>query len=159
MNAVCWRSVPITDRLTLRYRLVTKYLNVTGVMDTSADVLNPACPSRTVLRHLTDRWTPLIVVSLTGQPRRFGELREAVGGISAKVLTETLRSMERDGLVSRRATPVIPPRVDYELTDLGRSLVDIYAELRRWAESHAATVLAHRDAYDEAREAGVPAST
>lgn len=109
------------------------------------DVMNPACPSRTVLRHLTDRWTPLVVGALQEGPVRFGELREAIGGVTAKVLTETLRSMERDGLVSRVAYEVMPPRVDYALTDLGRSLIEPLQVLRTWAQEHAADVLAARE--------------
>ena len=86
------------------------------------DILSPACPSRTVLRHVVDRWTPLVVTVLADGPSRFGELRARVGGVTPKVLTQTLRSMERDGLVTRTQLPGVPPRVDYELTDLGRSL-------------------------------------
>lgn len=112
------------------------------------DVMAPACPSRTVLRHLTDRWTPLIVANLEAGPLRFGQLREAVGGITAKVLTQTLRSMERDGLVMREATASIPPRVTYELTDLGHTLTDPILALRDWVNDHAGEVLAAREAYD-----------
>lgn len=112
------------------------------------DVMAPACPSRTVLRHLTDRWTPLIVANLEAGPLRFGQLREAVGGITAKVLTQTLRSMERDGLVMREAIASIPPRVTYELTDLGHTLTDPILALRDWVNDHAGEVLAAREAYD-----------
>ena len=115
------------------------------------DVLSPHCPSRTVLRHVVDRWTPLVVVVLNDGPRRFSELRREVGGVTPKVLTETLRSMERDGLVERTETPGVPPRVDYELTDLGRSLTGPLTALRDWAQHHAGVVLAHREEYDAAR--------
>lgn len=114
-------------------------------MDPRFDVMNPACPSRTVLRHLTDRWTPLVVGALEGGPRRFGELREAIGGVTAKVLTETLRSMQHDGLVTRTAHAVMPPRVDYGLTDLGLTLVEPIQALRTWAQDHAAEVLKARE--------------
>ncbi|MEJ4099554.1 helix-turn-helix domain-containing protein [Corynebacterium mastitidis] len=117
--------------------------------DPQPDILNKNCPSRTVLRHLTDRWTPMIVTVLSpGAPVRFKDIRGAVQGISPKVLTETLRSMERDGLVHRKVTASIPPRVDYCLTDLGSTIVAPLAALREWAESHADEVEAHRERYD-----------
>ena len=112
------------------------------------DVLSPSCPSRTVLRHVVDRWTPLVVAVLIGGTHRFGELRAAVGGITPKVLTETLRSMERDGLVVREQTPGVPPRVDYALTPLGATLAEPMAALRSWAQDHAEEVLANRARYD-----------
>ncbi|AKE41408.1 predicted transcriptional regulator [Corynebacterium kutscheri] len=114
-----------------------------------ADILNSSCPSRTVLRHLTDRWTPMIVTVLaTGEQVRFKTLKEKVQGISPKVLTETLRSMQRDGLLRREVTASIPPRVDYQLTDLGMSIVEPLSTLRCWAETHVDEVIAHREAYD-----------
>lgn len=117
------------------------------------DVLSPACPSRTVLRHVVDRWTPLVVAVLAQGPRRFSELRRAVGGVTPKVLTQTLRSMERDGLVLREVTAGVPPRVEYQLTGLGRSLAEPVAALRAWVESCAGQVLAAREAYDAAQVA------
>ena len=112
------------------------------------DILSPACPSRTVLRHVVDRWTPLVVTVLADGPSRFGELRSRVGGVTPKVLTQTLRSMERDGLVTRTQLPGVPPRVDYELTDLGRSLQAPIGALRTWIHTHSAQILAHRESYD-----------
>ena len=112
------------------------------------DILAPACPSRTVLRHVVDRWTPLVVAVLARGPHRFGELRAAVGGITPKVLTETLRSMERDGLVTRDQAPGVPPRVDYALTPLGTTLAEPMGALRAWAEGHAEEVLGNRARYD-----------
>ena len=112
------------------------------------DILSPACPSRTVLRHVVDRWTPLVVMVLADGPSRFGELRARVGGVTPKVLTQTLRSMERDGLVTRTQLPGVPPRVDYELTDLGRSLQSPIDALRTWIHTHSAQILAHRESYD-----------
>ncbi|WP_250707982.1 MULTISPECIES: helix-turn-helix domain-containing protein [unclassified Actinomyces] len=120
------------------------------------DLMSPACPSRTVLRHVADRWTPLVVVALTDGPLRFTDLRRRVGGVTAKVLTQTLRSMERDGLVLREETPGVPPRVDYRLTALGASLTEPVAALRHWAEAHAAEVLAHREHHDERHTAAGP---
>lgn len=120
---------------------------VSGVFP--ADILNQDCPSRGVLRHLTDRWTPMIVTVLAdGRRARFTELRRAIEGVSPKVLTETLRSMERDGLVGREVTPSIPPRVDYWLTELGASTVAPLAALREWAEQHVSVVEQNRERYD-----------
>jgi len=101
-----------------------------------------------VLRHVVDRWTPLVVTVLADGPSRFGELRARVGGVTPKVLTQTLRSMERDGLVTRTQLPGVPPRVDYELTDLGHSLQVPIDALRTWIHTHSAQILAHRESYD-----------
>ena len=114
------------------------------------DILSPTCPSRTVLRHVVDRWTPLVVAVLSEGPHRFGELRARVGGVTPNVLTETLRSMERDGLLTRTQAPGVPPRVDYALTDLGFTLTAPMDALRAWAQDHAAEVLASREGHDVA---------
>ncbi|ORC18902.1 MULTISPECIES: winged helix-turn-helix transcriptional regulator [Rothia] len=117
-----------------------------------ADVLSQHCPSRMVLRHLTDRWTPLIVAVLAdGEPVRFKDIKTRVEGISPKVLTETLRSMERDGLVERLVTASVPPRVDYKLTPLGATTVEPLTAVRIWAETHLAEVQANRQRYDSTR--------
>lgn len=112
------------------------------------DILSPACPSRTVLRHVVDRWTPLVVAVLSRGSHRFGELRTAIGGITPKVLTDTLRSMERDGLITRDQAPGVPPRVDYALTPLGSTLAEPMNALRIWAEGHAEEILDNRVRYD-----------
>ena len=119
--------------------------------DLPANILTGACPSRTVMRHLTDRWTPFIVAALSEQPvARFGELKAMIQGVSPKVLTQTLRSMERDGLVERRVTASIPPRVDYELTALGTTLIEPMTALRHWAQDNMQAVLEARERYDAA---------
>lgn len=116
-----------------------------------ANVLSINCPSRAVLRHLTDRWTPLIVTVLAaGEPVRFKDLKTQVEGISPKVLTETLRSMERDGLIERLVTASVPPRVDYRLTELGTSTVEPLTAVRLWAETHLAEIQANRERYNRA---------
>lgn len=113
------------------------------------DIAVQDCPSRSVLRHATDRWTPLIVPALAQGPLRFSVLKRAVAGVSSKVLTETLRSLERDGLVSRRVdAEQMPVRVDYELTELGRTLIFPLGALRTWAETYAADVLTARKNFD-----------
>ncbi|HIY94334.1 MAG TPA: helix-turn-helix transcriptional regulator [Candidatus Rothia avicola] len=117
-----------------------------------ANVLDQNCPSRTVLRHLTDRWTPLIVTVLAdGEPVRFKDLKNTIQGVSPKVLTETLRSMERDGLLTRHITASVPPRVDYQLTDLGLTTVEPLTAVRLWAEAHLEEVQANRERYDTAQ--------
>jgi DNA-binding HxlR family transcriptional regulator len=117
-----------------------------------ADVYSAPCPSRAALDRIADKWTALLVGSLTAGPRRFSELRGDVGGISEKMLTQTLRSMERDGLVTRRAFATVPPRVEYALTELGRTLEEPLAAVRSWAERHINEVEAARTAYDTERE-------
>jgi DNA-binding HxlR family transcriptional regulator len=112
------------------------------------NVLVSTCPSRTSLARIANKWTAMVVVVLGRGRLRFGDLRTAVEGISGKVLTETLRDLERDGLVERRVYAEMPPRVEYELTTLGRTLHAPLLALSRWAEEHIAEVLEARDAYD-----------
>lgn len=112
------------------------------------DVMVATCPSRTSLARIANKWTALLVIALDDGPLRFGELRQAVEGISAKVLAETLRDLERDGLVTRTAYDQMPPRVEYELTPLGRTLEQPLRALTSWAEQHIAEVELARDRYD-----------
>lgn len=113
-----------------------------------ADVYSAPCPSRAALDRIADKWTALLVGSLADGTKRFSELRVAVGGISEKMLTQTLRSLERDGLVTRRAYPTVPPRVEYSLTDLGRTLEEPLAAVRAWAEQYINDVEAARANHD-----------
>ncbi len=112
------------------------------------NVMVSSCPSRTSLARIANKWTAMIVIALSGGPLRFGQVREAVEGISGKVLAETLRELERDGLVTRTAFDEMPPRVEYELTALGQTLRDPLTALARWAESHVGEVLTARAGYD-----------
>ncbi|MWB98592.1 winged helix-turn-helix transcriptional regulator [Agromyces seonyuensis] len=105
---------------------------------------------RTVLARLGDKWSLLVVGLLGDGPARFTELQRRVDGISHRMLTQTLRSLERDGLVSRTVFPEIPPRVEYELTPLGGSLLVPALELVRWAAAHHPELTAARDEYDAA---------
>lgn len=107
-------------------------------------VYNSSCPSRTALNRIGDRWTPLVVGALAERPYRFGELRRRVDGVSQKMLTQTLRSLERDGLVSRTAFATVPVTVEYALTPLGETLIPVLAAVRDWAEEHVEEVLAAR---------------
>ena len=111
------------------------------------DVYSRDCPSRLVLDRVGDRWTALIVGVLEEGPRRFSEIRDAMG-ITGKVLTETLRALERDGLIWRSAYDESPPRVEYELTPLGLTLREPLAAIRDWSEAHLADILAAREAAD-----------
>ena len=108
------------------------------------NVYSPSCPSRVTLDRIGDRWTALIVGVLEDGPRRFTEIRDAIG-ITPKVLTQTLRALEGDGLVIRRAYPEIPPRVEYELTPLGLTLREPLGAIRAWAETHIHEIIAARE--------------
>jgi len=103
-----------------------------------------------VLSRIGDKWTVLIVRSLGDGPKRFNELKRLVGGISQRMLSLTLKNLERDGLVARTVTPSIPPRVDYELTDLGHSLQAPVDALGEWALKNMARIDAARDRFDQA---------
>ncbi|GAP46673.1 winged helix-turn-helix transcriptional regulator [Streptomyces azureus] len=112
------------------------------------DVMTATCPSRTSLARIANKWTAMVVIALSAGRMRFRDLRTAVDGISAKVLTETLRDLERDGIVTRHVFAEVPPRVEYELTALGRTLQAPLQALGHWAEAHIAEVLAARESYD-----------
>jgi DNA-binding HxlR family transcriptional regulator len=115
------------------------------------DVLTRTCPSRTSLAHIANKWTAMIVIVLGGGRQRFGDIRSAVDGISGKVLTETLRVLERDGMVERHVYAEMPPRVEYELTPLGHTLHEPLRALGIWAEKHIEEVLVARDKFDTRR--------
>lgn len=112
-----------------------------------ADVYSRDCPSRVVLDRIGDRWTALIVGVLEDGPRRFVEIRDAMG-ITSKVLTQTLRALEYDGLINRTAYDESPPRVEYQLTPLGLTLREPLAAIRDWAEAHLPEILAAREKAD-----------
>jgi DNA-binding HxlR family transcriptional regulator len=101
-----------------------------------------------VLSRVGDKWTVLVVSTLGDGPKRFNEMRKALGSISQRMLTLTLRALERDGLVTRTVFPTIPPRVDYELTKLGRSLLDPVSELGLWARRNRAAIQDARHRFD-----------
>ena len=113
-------------------------------MQLPADPYAADCPSRQVLDRIGDKWTVLVVIALTDGPRRYSELAARIERVSQKMLTQTLRGLERDGMVTRTVQASVPPRVDYELTPLGRSLLEPITALEQWA-------VAHMDAVTEAR--------
>jgi DNA-binding HxlR family transcriptional regulator len=112
------------------------------------NVFDSHCPTRQVLDRIADKWTVLIVQSLSGDTLRFAQLRRTVDGISQKVLTNTLRGLERDGIVSRRIYASVPPKVEYSLTNLGRSLCQLVGGVCQWAESNIERVDEARKEYD-----------
>jgi len=104
-------------------------------------ILPGACASRTVLDHVTSKWGVLVIIALSQGTRRWSELRRIVDGISEKMLASTLRTLEADGFIARESFPVIPPRVEYSLTDRGRSLADRLLPLMDWIADNADDIL------------------
>jgi len=111
-------------------------------------VLNQKCGSRQVLDLIADKWTAIAIYRLSQGTKRYSELQREIDGISQKMLTQTLRSMERNGIVERKIYPVIPPMVEYSLTTLGTTLVEPLCQLCQWAEIHLSQVEAAREQYD-----------
>ena len=114
------------------------------------DAFLAACPSRQLLDRISDKWVTLILAALAGGPLRYSDLGRVIAGISQKMLTQTLRALERDGLVARSVTLQVPVRVDYELTPLGAGLQVAVSAVKVWAEVHMAEIEAARSAYDAA---------
>ncbi|HEY1199337.1 MAG TPA: helix-turn-helix domain-containing protein [Niastella sp.] len=110
----------------------------------------PSCSIRHILDRFGDKWS-ILIISILGHigKQRFNELNQQIGDISQKMLTVTLRSLEADGLISRKLYPEIPPRVEYELTDLGRSLLPHIEQLALWAEQHMDCILKNREKYSQ----------
>ncbi|MDJ0346878.1 helix-turn-helix domain-containing protein [Streptomyces sp. H10-C2] len=117
------------------------------------DAYLAACPARRLLDRISDKWVSLLLTALADRPMRYGELARRIAGVSQKMLTQTLRALERDGLVTRTVTPTVPVRVDYELTPLGESLLPVMRAVKDWAEQHIESVDAARQTYDS-RTAG-----
>ncbi|MET7618692.1 helix-turn-helix domain-containing protein [Streptomyces sp. NPDC005408] len=115
------------------------------------DVFSKQCPSRGTLEHVTGRWGSLTIGALYEGTLRFNEVRRRVDGVSEKMLSQTLHALERDGLVHREAQPTNPPRVDYELTPLGRAVAERLLGLIGLVEGRMPEVLAARERYDEVR--------
>ena len=106
------------------------------------------CPVRDVLDHLGDKWSSLLMVALGTRPHRFGELKRAVPDISQRMLTQTLRDLQRDGLISRHVFPTQPPSVEYRLTPLGESMMPPLLGLMQWASTHHASIREARQTYE-----------
>jgi DNA-binding HxlR family transcriptional regulator len=116
---------------------------------TAIDLYDRNCPSRQVLDRIGDTWSVLIIATLADGPRRYSQLAARIDGISPKMLTQTLRGLERDGMISRTVFPEVPPRVEYDLTGLGRSLLGLVSGMSAWAEEHIDDVVGARVAYDD----------
>jgi DNA-binding HxlR family transcriptional regulator len=117
------------------------------------DPASPVCRTiSTLLARIGDKWTVLVVTTLGAGSRRFNELRREIPSVSQRMLTLTLRNLERDGMVSRTVTPTIPPRVDYALTDLGRSLLKPLNGLAQWALENCDTIHGAQARFDEGQE-------
>lgn len=112
-----------------------------------------ACPTRLMLNRIADKWTVLVLGLLESETKRFSTLQREIGGISQKMLTQTLRGLERDGLIARTVYPEVPPRVEYKITPLGNTLVGLLAALRDWSETHMDEVLQAQRDYDQAQQA------
>lgn len=110
------------------------------------------CPTRVVLDRIADKWAVLILGLLSNGPQRFNEMRRRIEGVSQKMLSHTLKSLERDGLVSRRAIATVPVTVEYSITPLGKTLADTVDSLRLWAEAHIAEVQKSQIRYDRAAQ-------
>lgn len=122
------------------------------------DPNSPVCQTISgLLQRIGDKWTVLVVTTLWGGSKRFNQLRREIPTVSQRMLTLTLRNLERDGLVSRTVTPSIPPRVDYELTELGRSLHDPLHALERWALDHVSDIHDAHVRFDAEREDSIAA--
>lgn len=126
-------------------RLETHMEYPVPIMPDSAD---EGCPLRDILDRVGDKWSVLVVVLLGDGTRRFSDLRRSVEGISQRMLTHTLRQLERDGLISRTVYPTVPLRVEYTLTPLGQTLLEPLAALAQWAGEHRESVLSARAVYD-----------
>lgn len=114
------------------------------------DAFLAACPSRKLLDRVSDKWVTLSLSALSDGPQRYSEISRRIAGVSQKMLTQTLRTLERDGLVTRTVTPTVPVRVDYELTALGAGLLAQLQPIKQWAEQHMTDVEKAQKAFDAA---------
>jgi DNA-binding HxlR family transcriptional regulator len=118
-------------------------------ISSSWNAYHAQCPTRLMLNKIADKWTVLLLGLLEQETKRFSTLQRETGGISQKMLTQTLRSLERDGLIQRTVYASVPPRVEYSITPLGATLVAPLAAIRIWSEKHIEEVLAAQSAYDQ----------
>jgi DNA-binding HxlR family transcriptional regulator len=107
------------------------------------------CPSRQVLDAISDKWVTLVLSALADGPQRYSDLSRRIAGVSQKMLTQTVRQLERDGLATRTITPTVPVRVDYELTALGETILPVVVAIKQWSEAHITEINAARETYDE----------
>jgi DNA-binding HxlR family transcriptional regulator len=126
--------------------------------DLLGDSYAPDCPGRDILDHVMSRWGTLVMIALHDGTHRFSELRRRVGGVSEKMLSQTLRLLEEDGFVLRRDFGEVPPRVEYELTPMGKELARHIAALGKWISDNTTKVLAAREKHERAAKRGRPVS-
>ncbi len=107
------------------------------------------CPSRQVLDAISDKWVTLVLSALSDGPLRYSDLARRIAGVSQKMLTQTVRTLERDGLLTRTITPAVPVRVDYELTPLGQTILPVVRAIKQWSEAHIEQIHAARATYDQ----------
>lgn len=117
--------------------------------DVSAQVVAEACPVQEVLDRIAGKWSILVMVAAAAGPIRFTELERAIPSVSRRMLTLTLRTLERDGLMTRTVYPTVPPKVEYELTPMAQELRTAFLTLTKWSETHREEIIAARRAYDE----------
>ena len=118
----------------------------------TGDAFNPNCPTRQLLDRIGDKWAVLAMLTLADGPVRFNDLRRRIAGISQKMLSQTLKSLERDGLIVRTAFPTVPVTVEYALTPLAAGLIGLMAQITEWAEMHIGQIAAARARYDGPRD-------
>ncbi len=114
-----------------------------------APIADGACPVRDVIDHLGDKWSTLLIMVLASGPQRFNALKRAVPDISQRMLTQTLRDLQRDGLITRHVFPTQPPSVEYRLSEMGESLLEPLSVLVAWADTNHAAIRRAREAYDD----------
>lgn len=124
------------------------HLNETGMQ--TPNPYAASCPTRVILDRVADKWTVLVLLLLAEHPLRFNQLRRQIEGLSQKMLSQTLKSLERDGLITRTAFPTVPVTVEYAITPLGRTLTSTVDALRIWAETHITEVMEAQKRYDSA---------
>ena len=151
-DGICWKLMTSTC-LTYPVESIQQEGDKAACTSPPPDVLKPHCPSRTVVERLGDRWTLLVLMGLRAGPVRFTVLRDMIGVVTPKVLTQTLRALERDGIVTRAVYAEIPPRVEYQLTDLGLSLMGPVDAIREWSEANCHRIIDARSAADSKQTA------
>jgi DNA-binding HxlR family transcriptional regulator len=122
---------------------------LTGQATQQACAFSALCPTRLVLNRIADKWTVLVVILLQDGTKRFSHLQREIDGISQKMLTQTLRGLERDGLVTRKVYATVPPKVEYALTPLGHTLKDMLYAIKTWSEANIKEVLTAQKSYDK----------
>lgn len=115
------------------------------------NVFDPNCGSQQVLSLIANKWTALVICALAQNTKRYNELQRDIGGISQKMLTQTLRNLEQNGLVDRKVYPVVPPKVEYTLTPLGQTLTELLRAVCQWAEQHLPELNAARASHDNGK--------